>query len=180
MDVDTLIRVQTNMDDEFKKYLSIDEFNLDVEWRNYSSLFMEVCEKQLQATQDWLMVKNLLEREQAKYYVDIKDNPKNYTINNRITESFIDGMVTLQPRMQKLKQELSEKQYIKDRYACLVKAMEGKRKAMENIVNLIALQYCDPKANNHKAMEEGKRKSISAAKLIKESFNQESDNEDAE
>jgi hypothetical protein len=142
---------------------------------------MEVCQKSLDSQQAFNDAKALLERDTAKYQMDIRENTKCYTANPKLTETLIEAIIALQSRIQNLKKDLLEKQYIKDRYGFLVKAMECKRKSLENMVHLMGLQYySEPKQKGsdvksvavNQEMRKSFKRSVEESVFVTEEANQ--------
>lgn len=126
--------------EDLKKMLEIDEFQLDKEWIEFAGRFSDICDLATIARLEVDVKSNQLEEAMANVYMDCKNDPKKYGIS-KITEGYAERVSKFDPEVKEKSIELLIARHEQRKLENLVKAMEAKRKALENLVHLFALSY---------------------------------------
>ncbi len=135
----------------------IDEGDLGGEWLRQAQLMRQVGRTEADAKHESAMAKVNLEVVAARLTIAIRNNPGEYDLNDRPNKEQVEAAVTLQPEYQK-----AQKQYLEaDHYAALchadTTAMIDRRKALENRVELLKLNYYSEDAEPVARSPEGRQ-----------------------
>ncbi len=124
----------------YKKDLEIDEQSLDLEWLRQPNLYMEYAEQLVEAKMEEADVKNRLEVVTAELDNRVRNDP-NLTGSSKVTEAGIKNWIIVQLEYQEALKEHNE---VKNKVMLLeaaVKALEHRKKALENLVILLNAKY---------------------------------------
>jgi len=129
---------ETDMD--YEKDMQIDETALDVEWLEQPSLMMRYCRFATEARASVDMAKERLDAIKAQLDTNIRKDPAQYGLE-KLTETLISNTVILQPDCIHQQEVLNELKMEDAMAQCAVRALEHRKKALENLVVLHGQQY---------------------------------------
>ena len=124
----------------YENDIKIDETSLDVEWLQQPSLMMKYAEQVSRAQADTEIMKQDLDILKAEIDKKIRANPEKYEIA-KITESVILNTIIQQKEYQEANIEYIEAMYELNMTKNAVKAIDGKKTSLENLVKLHGQQY---------------------------------------
>jgi len=149
---------------EFENDRSIDKFELDEEWKKQPDLYFKWADLFAKASLLVDKIKDALEVRKAQIDKAVRANPKDFGIE-KVTNEAINNIVILDDEYRKLSQELIQAKYEESVLGAVVKTMEHKKQALENIVKLFLNNYyAEPAIEAVKKAEE-KREEIQRRKL---------------
>lgn len=153
---------------DYETDISIDDSALDVEWLQQPILMMKYAQLEAQAQQEYEDAQVAYNITKAEIDRDIRDNPENYDLP-KTTEGAIQAALRTTDRYKKAKKELNEAQYNWNMAQAAVRAMYGKKDALENLVRLHGQQYfAGPQVPRDLSKEwEQKQKQVSSNKKVK-------------
>ena len=128
------------MDLNYEQDVSIDETALDVEWLQQSNLMYKYAKHQAETKKAMDEAKERLDFIKAKLEMDIRANPGDYGLS-KVTESAIASTVLLQPEYQEASKNHIEAKYENDVATAVVRAIDQKKTALENLVKLLGVSY---------------------------------------
>jgi hypothetical protein len=154
----------------YEKDVSIDPQALDVEWVGQAALFMRYSEKLARARDAFDRAKELLDVTRAELAMDIRKNPAAYGIE-KTTEGALNEVITATLGIGKtstIRGTQSVYQEANDAYieiklqvellTAVVKAMDQRKAALENLVRLHGQNYfAGPKEPRDLGMEWDKK-----------------------
>lgn len=125
---------------DFQSFVHIDEGALDVEWRNQPARYLEVAEAQSDAAAEVSRLVDRLESAESELGGMIRANPEMYGIT-KLTDPAVKEAVSSSERVKRLKDEIIEAKRTQSRLSGLLAAMDHRRRALENLVELWARNY---------------------------------------
>lgn len=148
----------------------IDPDALDVEWLKQAGLMREYCKHQAQTKKEVDEAKERLDVGKARIEMRIRSDPEAYGLA-KITESAVSSTLLLQQEYQDLSQEYIDAKYENDIAVAVIRALEHKKSALENLVNLFGRSYFAgprvPRNLSHEWLENQKRKENNTRVKIK-------------
>lgn len=152
----------------YEEDVSIDDSALDVEWLRQPELMMKYSKLEAQAQQAYENAKVSYDITKAEIDRDIRDNPEEYDLP-KTTESAITAAVRTTDEYKQAKKKLNEAQYQWNMAQGAVRALYGKKDALENLVRLHGQQYfAGPSVPRDLSKEwEQKQKTINSNKKVK-------------
>lgn len=140
-----------------KEALALDENQLDQEWIAQPKLYYDYAALVASVTRELDELKNALEVTKAEIAQKIRSNPDAYGIS-KFSESALEKVVPLQQEVIGKQQELVECREKLDLAKAVVSALDHKKKALEKLVELIAMNYyARPRANTDASREVERR-----------------------
>lgn len=144
-------------DDDYSRPLEIDEGRLDWEWLRQAKLTRRAGEREAEARHDFAQAKARLDLTEAKLKRRVRDDPTVHGLKDKPTEASISEAVTVMEEYQKALADMNQAKYELDLMSADVTAMVDKRKGLERLVELLALEYYstdrEPKLRTDKARE---------------------------
>ena len=131
---------------EQESFLVIAKHALDEDWIKQPKLYHEVALKLADARLDHDEAKDKLELTMAEIDRVIRIDPEKYGVT-KITETSVERAIILTKTYQSAKKRVNETKHTVDVLAAVSIALEHKKKALENLVQLEARDYfSEPKA----------------------------------
>ena len=131
---------------DYESDIAIDEQALDVEWLRQATLMRKYS---LHAAATKMVVDEAKERldvGKARLEMAIRSDPEAFGLS-KVTESAIHSVLILQDEYQGLTQQFIRAKYEYDVAAAVVRAVDQKKAALENLVKLLGVSYfAGPKA----------------------------------
>jgi len=124
----------------YEKDTRIDPNALDVEWLNQAELMRRYASHAAYTKKAMDDAKERLDVGKAQIEMDIRKNPENYGIP-KVTEAAIQSTILLQNEYQELSEMFIETKYENDIAIGVVKAIDQKKTALENLVRLLSVAY---------------------------------------
>ena len=127
------------MTKDFREYLKVDKYNLDIEWENQANNFMDTCEWYADAVIERDRCKEQLELLKAQVGKEIKDNPKDFGIDKdpgKVTIDALNKATNLDDRVKEQQEELHEKNRQVNIMSGAREALSNKKKAIESLTEL--------------------------------------------
>lgn len=150
----------TYYEDEMK----IDENALDVEWLEQPMLLYRYSRLAADARHAANAAKSALTVVKAEVAADMRADPDKYELT-KVTEGSIKEAVDAEPRVRKAQQALDKAWYEVELCQAAVTAADHRRKALENLVQLLKLNYfASPHEPRDFSAEATKRREQSAAR----------------
>lgn len=133
--------------------LSIDRDCLDVEWENQSSLVFHWCEVLAEARLSYETTKSDYDVAKANCERTIRDKPEKFGIT-KLTEASVAAALTIHPKVLAAEAAVRGARHAVDVANAMVTALDHKKRALENLVQLHSMGYfSDPKARNEESEE---------------------------
>ena len=120
--------------------LRIDDSALDVEWLEQPSLMRRAVKEASQARKELDSVKANLELVQAQVDKQIRENPEEYGLV-KTTETVIHNTILMQEKYQSAYQKVVDASYRLNLAQGIVRTVEQKKDALENLVRLYGQSY---------------------------------------
>lgn len=143
----------------------IDEYSLEKEWIRQPILFMEYAAEANKAQAERDRLKAQLDLVQASMDLEVRNDPELYGIT-KVTETVVANVVIRTAKYQKAQKayfDAREKHGVLDK---AITALEHKKKALESLVSLFAMNYySEPKDRNATKQEHENVKGRVARKL---------------
>lgn len=131
---------------DFSNDLKVDAYNLDLEWVNFPSVFMQYSEELAKAQKEADRAKLAAEVCEAQVDKNVRADPAKYGIEGKPTEATIKAAIHLSVEYNEAQEALNEIRYKVNQYGNAVRALEHKKRALENLVILHGQSYfVDPK-----------------------------------
>ncbi len=124
----------------YEEDVRIDPDALDVEWLKQAELMGNYCKHQAQTKKEMDDAKEKLDTGKARLEMNIRTNPDAYGLS-KITEGAIQSTILLQDEYQQLVQEYTDAKYENDIAVAVVRAIDQKKTALENLVRLLGQSY---------------------------------------
>ncbi len=125
---------------DYEKDVTIDETALDVEWLEQPRLTLKYSRLAAEAEAEYNRARERLEVVKAELDKDIRTNPDKYDIG-KVTEVVVANTILLQDEYQAAKQNVIDAKHDWDMAKAAVFALQDKKKALENLVQLHGMQY---------------------------------------
>ena len=152
-----------NKEINYEEDVKIDPDALDVEWLNQCSLMKKYGEHQADTRKEMDDTKEMLDVVKAKLDMRIRLEPEKYGVL-KVTESAIQSTILLQEEYREANEEFSNAKYENDVALAVVRAIEQKKTALENLVRLLQSSYfAGPKAPRDlsaEVLKEKERKTV--------------------
>ena len=133
---------------EEKSILEIDQFNLDLEWKNQPIAYFDMATKLAEAKAELDICKTEFDVLKAKTSMDVRSNPDSYGLD-KLTESTVSNAVITQPEYIATFEKIYVAKHRVDLHQAAVVALDHKKKALENLVSLHGQKYfAEPHANH--------------------------------
>ena len=127
-------------DFNYEEDISIDEDALDVEWLQQPSLMFKYTVIEAEAQQELDEAEANYQITKAELDLAVREDPDKYDIL-KPTEAAIYSAVRATSKYKKAKKAVSQAQYGLNMAKAAVRALYGKKEALENLVRLHAAQY---------------------------------------
>lgn len=128
-----------------RSLFTIDSQHLDLEWEKQSSNCFEACRLAAQARLCVEDLKRQLDVRKAEADTSIRRDPAKYGFTAKPTEGAIDSVVTQMPQIQDLMDQVARARYQFDICNAAVTALENKKKGLESLTQLRAMNYYSAK-----------------------------------
>ncbi len=123
----------------------IDSRRLDIEWEKQSALCFEACRLAAQAQLCLTDYKRQLEVKRAEVGTSVRRDPARYGFTTKPTEAAIEAQVTLMPEVCDLADKIAHAKYQYELSNAAVTALENKKKGLEALTQLRAMNYYSAK-----------------------------------
>lgn len=138
--------------------MHIDPLALDVEWLDQANRFMKVSKEASVLKKELALLKEESDVLEANWVNRIRRHPAKYGMEDRITEGGIKAAVTANEEVRQMTTKIIDKQYELDLVSSAVRAMEHRKAALEELVQLQGQQYfAGPKDPRNLDLEAAKR-----------------------
>jgi len=124
----------------YEQDVAIDSNALDLEWLNQPELMRKYAKHMADAKKELDEAKERLDVGKARIETDIRANPEKHNMA-KSTEAAIQSAIILQPEYQKLAREYSDAKYEYEVAGAVVRAIDQRKTALENLVRLLGLSY---------------------------------------
>lgn len=124
---------------------TIDSQRLDIEWERQSAACFETGSLAAKARLRVEDLKRQLDVCRASANTSIRRNPGQYGFATKPTESAIEAAITLLPEVQELQDKVAQARYQFDLCNAAVSALENKKKGLESLTQLRAMNYYSAK-----------------------------------
>jgi len=155
-----------NYEDDVK----IDPDALDVEWLRQSELMGIYGKHQAQTRNEMDNAKELIDVTKAKLDFAIRNDPEKYGLA-KVTESAIQSAILLQEEYRENNEAYANARYENDVALSVVRAIEQKKTALENLVRLLQSSYFSgpkaPRDLSAEVLKEKERKNANQKVKIK-------------
>jgi len=141
-------------DEEEQGLFDIDIYNLEEEWMRQPKMFGDYSEQLADARKEMNEAKAELELTQATLSNRIRKNPVKYKIEGRVTEGGISEAVLCHPRYRDALASFNEARHKVDLLEGVVKTLDQRKRALENLVDLHGQQYFSVPATKNKELKE--------------------------
>lgn len=125
---------------DYAKDVKIDPNALDIEWIEQPELMRRYAKHAADMKKEMDEAKERLEIGQARIGMDIRANPEDYGLS-KATEASIQSAILLQKEYQELSKEFQEARYEYDVATAVVRAVDQRKTALENLVKLLTASY---------------------------------------
>lgn len=120
--------------------VKIDPDALDVEWLGQPELMRKYAKHSADTKRAMDEAKERFEIGRARIEMDIRSDPAAYGLS-KATEASIQSMILLQKEYQELSREYQEARYENDVAIAVVRAVDQRKTALENLVRLLSASY---------------------------------------
>jgi hypothetical protein len=124
----------------YERDIKIDETALDVEWLEQPALMMKYARHAAQMRMETDIAKERLDMAKAELDKAIRMDPSQYEIA-KITEAAILAAIISHPDYTAANKEFLEAKFESDVASAAVRAFDGRKDALENLVRLHGQQY---------------------------------------
>jgi hypothetical protein len=136
---------------ERKGLLEVDKFSLDDEWSNQPNRFKKHADILAEAKQQYELAKAKFDLVKAELDELIRIAPQRFKVN-KVTDVAVANAAIRHPKYQKYQRRMIRKKYRVDVLQATVTALDHRKKALENIVDLFGMDYFSiPKAKTEVA-----------------------------
>jgi hypothetical protein len=143
---------ERRMMSEEKSILQIDEYNLDIEWKNQPTAYFDMATKLAEAKAELDISKTEFDVLKAKISMDVRSNPDSYGLD-KLTESTVSNAVVCQEEYIITYERINKAKHKVDLLQAAVVALDHKKKALENLVSLHGQKYFSEPHANHDTSE---------------------------
>jgi hypothetical protein len=124
----------------YEQDMYIDENVLDVELLEQPSLMAKYSRMLAEAQRDRDLAKENLDLVKAEIDLDIRDHPQNYKLT-KVTEAAITNCILMEEDFQTAQKEWNEANFQVNVLQGIIKAIDHRRSALENLVKLYGQNY---------------------------------------
>ena len=124
----------------YEEDVKIDPDALDVAWLNQATLMKKYGKHQAATRKEMDNLKEKVDVIKAKADIRIRTDPESYEIK-KVTESIVQSTVLLEEDYQEILKEYANARYENDVAIAVVRAIEHRKTALENLVRLLGSQY---------------------------------------
>jgi len=124
----------------YEEDVKINPDALDVEWLKQAELMKKYAIHAADTKKEMDEVKERLDITKARIEMNIRTEPEKYGLS-KITEGAIQSTILLQDEYQNLAHEYTSAKYENDVAIAVVRAIDQKKTALENLVKLLAASY---------------------------------------
>lgn len=136
-----------------ESFLNIDQHNLDAEWLKQPALYFKWAKKAADARRAHEEAKSELDVVKAELSRAIREDPENYGLE-KVTEGAVTAAIPEQKEYKVALKAVFDARHSADVYSAVVVALEHRKRALENIVDLFGMNYFSkPKAPTAEAAE---------------------------
>jgi len=137
----------------YEEDITIDPDGLDVEWLRQATLMMRYAQLSAKARRTLDLAKERLELVKAQLDSEIRTNPEKYGLT-KVTEGAVASTIITHDKYKDASDALIEAQFQVNITFGVVKAIDGKKEALENLVKLNGQQYfAGPKSPRDLSLE---------------------------
>jgi len=130
----------------YEQDVKIDPNALDVEWLEQAELMKKYAHHAADTKKDMDEAKERMEAGKARIEMDVRTSPQLYNLE-KVTEGAIQSTILLQKDYQELVTEYNKAKYEYDVSVAVVRAIDQRKTALENLVKLLTASYfAGPKA----------------------------------
>ena len=122
------------------KILDIDEYQLDVEWKNQPGLYLRYSQELSEAKMEYEIAKSQLELTKAELDGAIREKPEDFGLD-KITESAVSNAIILQEEYQDDLLLMQQAKYLVDALQGVVIALDHRKRALQGLVDLHGYNY---------------------------------------
>lgn len=126
---------------DYERDVKIDDQSLDVEWLNQPILMKKYAIHAADTKRAVDDLKERLEVCRARLDMAIRSDPVVYGVKDKPTEGAIASAILLQEEYQKLSRKCIDARYENDVAQAVVRAIDQRKTALENLVRLLAASY---------------------------------------
>lgn len=120
--------------------VDVDKHNLDVEWERQARLYKKWADKLAHSKNEMAECKNALDLRAAELSNSIRNNPAKYKLQ-KVTDAAVEAAVKLSKQHQACVSMLNAAKHKVDLMESMVRAMDHKKAALENLVWLHGQSY---------------------------------------
>ena len=124
----------------YERDISIDQDALDVEWLDQPKLMFRYAQHAADMQRDYDQAKEQLDVVRAELDKKVREAPENYDIA-KLTETVVSNTIITQKEYKQASTNVVNAKHDLDMARAAVKAMDGKKDALENLVRLHGQQY---------------------------------------
>lgn len=146
-----------------QRILNIDQHNLDKEWTEQPKLYLDFATALATARQEADQAKAELEIVDAELDKNIRLHPTRFDIDGKITENVVSNTILAHKSHTKAYQRLIAAKHEVAVLQAAVEALEHRKKALENLVQLwLASYFAEPrvKGETREKMEEAEKRNV--------------------
>lgn len=125
---------------QYEEDVRIDPDALDVEWMKQAELMKKYTAHAADMKKEVDEAKERLEVGKARIEMNIRKDPEKHGLA-KVTEGAIQSTILLQEEYQKLVQAYTDAKYENDIAIAVVRAIDQKKTALENLVKLLSASY---------------------------------------
>lgn len=133
-----------------KSILEINEYELDVEWKNQPLAYYEFATKLADAKAKHDQAKSDLEVTKAKICLEIRQNPDAYQLD-KITESTVSHALLTESEHMTATNTVILARHKVDMLQAVVTALDHKKRALESLVSLHGQKYFSEPITDHES-----------------------------
>lgn len=133
------MEVRSSMPD--KNMFVIDKAHLDQEWEKQSVLTFELTEENAKCQFQYDAAKRRYEVVRAEVNLDVRRNPAKYGFASKPTEPAIEALINANREVCEAATAVQQARYDLDMSKAGVSAVDSKRKALEALTQLTAINY---------------------------------------
>lgn len=139
------------------EHFQIDEDALDKEWLKQPSIVAKYARRQASARHELTLAKNKYEAIRAETRNKIRRDPTGYGLA-KPTETALNDAVDCAAPVKAAQGEIADLQFAFDACCAAMTALDHKKKALENLVDLLAMDYySSPRYKNRESAETAKK-----------------------
>ncbi len=128
------------MNYNYEEDIKIDPNALDAEWLEQADLMRKYAKHAADTRKAADDAKEALDVGKARIEMDIRTSPQQYGLE-KVTEGAIQSTILLQEEYQTLVKEYNDAKYENEVAVAVVRAIDQKKTALENLVKLLAASY---------------------------------------